>query len=226
MSIYLFILDGRNPASPAAERMRRLRLKMSQEKMDAQRVKERLSKNAKRQVETQDDSAQRRKINCEYMKRKRLFETQEESDQCKKIIRDCMAKQRQTETEEQGAKRKKAMLDRNTRKRQTETEEQSVKRKKTDRESKRRKREERRHQSENDRRDSSGEDMSKIIDRATKEAKQFLHRTRDLANPQKVWCTPMWDKNSSFVTLDEFSYEFFFVRLLICDATFRRCDRF
>ena len=44
--------------------------------MDAQRVKERLSKNAKRQVETQEDITQRRKINCEYVKRKRLFETQ------------------------------------------------------------------------------------------------------------------------------------------------------
>ena len=179
---------------------------MSQEKKDTQRAKETLSKNAKRQVETQEDSAHRRNINCEYMKRKRLFETQEESDQRKKINRDCIAKQRQTETEEQGAKRKKTkrdcmakqrqteteeqcakrkkdMLDRNTRKRQNETEEQGVKRKKTDRESKRRKREERRHQSENDRRDCSGEDMSKIIDRATKEAKQFLHRTQDPANP-------------------------------------------
>jgi hypothetical protein len=63
--------------------MQKLRLKMSQEKKIAQREKERLSKNAKRQVETQEDSAQRRKINSECMKRKRLFETQEESAQCK-----------------------------------------------------------------------------------------------------------------------------------------------
>jgi hypothetical protein len=42
-------------------------------------------------VETQEDSAQRRKINCECMKRKRLFETQEESAQHKKTNRDCMA---------------------------------------------------------------------------------------------------------------------------------------
>lgn len=109
MSICLLILDGRNPASPAAERMRRLRLNMSQEKKDAQRVKERLLKNAKRHEETQEDSTRRRKINCEYKKRKRLFETQEESDQRKKIIRNCVAKQRQTETEEQGAKRKKTI---------------------------------------------------------------------------------------------------------------------
>ncbi len=75
ISTYLLFLDGRYPASPAAERMQKLRLKMSQEKKDAQRVKERLSKNAKRQVETQEESAQRRKINCECMKRKQLFET-------------------------------------------------------------------------------------------------------------------------------------------------------
>ena len=108
MSIYDFVLGAKNPASPAAVKKRQQRLKMSQEKMDAQRVKERLSKNAKRQVETQEDCAQRRKINCEYMKRKRLFETQEESVKRKKIIQDCMAKQRQTEkqteTEKESAK--------------------------------------------------------------------------------------------------------------------------
>ena len=69
MSIYLIVLDGRNALSPAAVKKRRQRLRMSQEKKDAQRVKERLSKNAKRQVETQEDCAQRKKINCEYMKR-------------------------------------------------------------------------------------------------------------------------------------------------------------
>ena len=175
--------------------------------MDTQRLKERLSKNAKRQVETQEDSAQRRKIdrhrkmrkrqtetdeqsaqrmtiNCECMKRKRLFETQEESDQRKKTMRECKMRQRQTETLEQGAKRKKTMLDRNTRKRQTETEEQGAKRKKTMQRCVTRMREERRHQSENDRRDCNGEDMSNVIDRAKKEAKQFLHRTRDPANPK------------------------------------------
>ena len=84
---------------------------MSQEKKDAQREKERLSKNAKHQVETNKESAQRRKINCECMKRRCLFETQEESALRKKTNRDCMAKQRQTETEEQGAKRKKTNRD-------------------------------------------------------------------------------------------------------------------
>jgi hypothetical protein len=47
----------------------------------------------------------------------------------------------------------------------------------------RKKREEMRHQSQNDRRDCNGEDMTNVIDRAMKEAKQFLHRTRDPANP-------------------------------------------
>jgi hypothetical protein len=32
MSIFFIVLDGRNPVSPAAERMRQHRLKMSQEK--------------------------------------------------------------------------------------------------------------------------------------------------------------------------------------------------
>ena len=99
MSIYDFVLGAKNPASPAAERMRRHRLQMSQEKKDAQREKERLSKNAKRQKETQEVIIQRKKIDCEYKKRKRLFETQEESVQRKKINRDHMAKQRQTETQ-------------------------------------------------------------------------------------------------------------------------------
>ena len=164
---------------------------MSQEKKDAQREKERLSKNAKHQEETQEDSAQRRKINCEYMKRKRLFETQEESVKRKKIIQDCMAKQRQTEkqteTEKESAKRKKIDCDRMTKHRQSDAEEQGAKRNKTNRDSMRRKREiereERRHQSQSDRRDCNGEDMSNVIDRATKEAKQFLHRTQDPADP-------------------------------------------
>ena len=83
---------------------------MSQEKKDVQREKERLSKNAKRRVETNEDSAQRRKINCESMKRKRLFETQEESAQCKKTMRECVTKQQQTETEEQRVNRLTAMV--------------------------------------------------------------------------------------------------------------------
>ena len=65
ISTYLLFLDGRNPASPAADKKRRQRLKISQEKKDTKREKERLSKNAKRQVETQEESAQRRKINFE-----------------------------------------------------------------------------------------------------------------------------------------------------------------
>ncbi len=52
ISTYLLFLDGRNPASPAADKKQRQRLKMSQEKKDAKREKERLSKNAKCQVET------------------------------------------------------------------------------------------------------------------------------------------------------------------------------
>ncbi len=38
---------------------------------------------------------------------------------------------------------------------------------------------------QNDRRNCNGEDMTNVIDRAKKEAKKFLHRTRDPANPHK-----------------------------------------
>ena len=57
---------------------------MSEEKKDSQREKERLSNNAKRQVEIQEENTQRRKINCECMKRKRLFETQEQEESAKR----------------------------------------------------------------------------------------------------------------------------------------------
>ncbi len=111
ISTYLLFLDGRNPASPATDKKRRQRLKMSQEKKDAQREKERLSKNAKCQVETQEVSAQRKKTDRDCKMRKRLFETQEESAQRKKTMRECVTKQRRTEMEEQGAKRKKTDCD-------------------------------------------------------------------------------------------------------------------
>jgi hypothetical protein len=75
------------------------------------------------------------------------------------------------------------MLDRNIRHRQTETEVQGAKRRKTDRDFKRRKREEMRNQLQNDRRDCNREDMTTVIDPAMKEARIFLHRTRDPANP-------------------------------------------
>ena len=153
---------------------------MSQEKKIAQREKERLSKNAKRQVETQEDSAQLRKINCECMKRKRLFETHEESAQRKKTMQEYMTKQLKTETEEQGAKRKKTMQEYVTKQQQTETEEQGATRKKADCDFKRRKREEMRHQTQSNR-----EDMTNVIDQATKETKQFLHRTRDPEKPHR-----------------------------------------
>ena len=48
------------------------------------------------------------------------------------------------------------------------------------------KREEMRHQPQNDRIDCNREDMTKnVINCATKEATQYLHRTRDPANPHK-----------------------------------------
>jgi len=82
--------------------------------------------------------------------------------------------------EEQGAKRKKTKWDFMAKQRQTETVEQGAKCKKTDCDFKRRKREEMRHQSQSNR-----EDMTDVIDCATKEVKQFLHRTQDPGNPHR-----------------------------------------
>ncbi len=47
----------------------------------------------------------------------------------------------------------------------------------------RKKREEMRHRFLKDGGDCTGEEMTNVINRATKEGKQFLHRTRDSANP-------------------------------------------
>jgi hypothetical protein len=137
---------------------------MSQEKKDAQREKERLSKNAKRHTKTQEECAKRKKTDC-----------------------DCKTTKQQTETLDQAAKCKKTMPDWYNRQQQTETEEQAAKRKKTKWDHTRRKREEMRHQSQNNNRGCNGDDMTNIIDhdRAMKGAKQFLHRTRDPANPHQ-----------------------------------------
>jgi hypothetical protein len=179
---------------------------MSQEKKDAQREREKLIKKKKCCTETQEECDKHRKTNCDSMMRKRQTETNKQGAKCKKINRDrmttkiqtdsdeqgakrkktncdSMMRKRQTETDEQGANCKKTNRDCITRKRQTESDEQGAKRKKTNRDCLRRKREELRHQSRNDSRDCNREDMTNVIDRATKEAKQFLHRTQDPAYP-------------------------------------------
>jgi len=153
MSIYDFVLGAKNPASPAAERMRRHRLQMSQEKMmlrgkrkdfpKLQNVKRKLRKslfnvrrlivNTKRKkklFETQEESVQRKKINRDHMAKQRQTETQEESVQRNKINWDHMAKQRQTETQEENVQRNKINQDHMAKQRQTETQEESVQRKK------------------------------------------------------------------------------------------------
>jgi hypothetical protein len=158
---------------------------MSQEKKDAQRERERLIKKAKRRTEAQEEYVKRSKTNCDSMMRKIQTETDKQGAKRKKTMRECVSKQQQTETEEQTAICKKTMLDQNTRKLQTETEEQAAKCKKTNRDCLRRKREELRHRSRNDSRDCNGEDMANFIYHVTKEAKQFLHRTGDPANPHK-----------------------------------------
>ena len=160
------------------------------QKKKRQREKDRLSKNAKRQVETQEESAKRNKTirecvtkqrqnetqeqgakrkknDCDRKTKQRQTETEDQGAKCKKTMRECVTKQWQTETEEQGAKRKKTDCDRKTKQRQTETVEQSTKHKKTDRDFKRRKREEMRHQFQKDGKDCTGEDMTNVINRAT-----------------------------------------------------------
>jgi hypothetical protein len=94
------------------------------------------------------------------MKRQQQTETVEQGAQCKKTKGYCMKRQWQTETDEQGAQCKK-----------------------TDCDFKRRKCEEMRHRYQNDSKGCNGDDMTNVIDRATKEAKQFLHRTRDDSKP-------------------------------------------
>ncbi len=117
--------------------------------------------------------------------RKRQTETDEQGAKRKKTMQEFVSKQQQTETEEQAAMRKITNCDSMMRKRQTETEEQAAKRKKSKQDCMRRKREEMRQRSRNDSRDCNGEDMTNVIDFATKEAKHFLHRTWDPANPHK-----------------------------------------
>ncbi len=105
--------------------------------------------------------------------RKRQTEMEKQAAKCKKTMCDRYKRQRQTETEEQASKHKKTMRDRNKRQQRTEMEEQSAKRKKTIQDCIRRKCEEMRHQSHNNKRGCNGDDMTNIIDCATKEAKQF-----------------------------------------------------
>ncbi len=76
----------------------------------------------------------------------------------------------QTETSDQAAKRKKTKLDCMKRQQQTETDQQGAQCKKTDCDFKRRKHEEMRHQYQNDSKGCNGDDMTNVIDRATKEA--------------------------------------------------------
>ena len=71
------------------------------------------------------------------------------------------------------------------RKRQTETDKQRAKRKKANRDCSKRNCEDKRHQSQNDSKCCHGEDMSNVINPATKEAKQFLFRTQDPSSPHK-----------------------------------------
>ena len=137
----------------------------------------------KRQSETDVQGAKRKKTMQECVSKQQQTETEEQAAIRKKIICDSMMRKRQSETNVQGAKRKKTMRECVSKQQQTETEEQVANRKKTNRDCLRRKREEMRQQSRNDSRDCNGEDMTNVIDCAMKEAKQFLHRTRDPANP-------------------------------------------
>ncbi len=87
-----WFVDDRNPASPAAEKKWKQRLKMSQEKKDTQKEKERLIKNAKCCTETQEESAKCRKTNCDSMMRQRQTETDEQGAKRKKTMQECVSK--------------------------------------------------------------------------------------------------------------------------------------
>ncbi len=117
--------------------------------------------------------------------RKQQTEMFDQAAKRKKTNRDCIMRTRQTETSDQAAKHKKTKQDCMKRQRQTETNEQGTQHKKTDCDFKRRKCEEIRYPYQNDSKGCNGDDMTNVIDRATKEAKKNLHRTRDPANPHQ-----------------------------------------
>ncbi len=138
-------------------------------------------------TESDEQGAKRKKTMLDRNTRNQQNETEEQAAKRKKTKRDCMRRKHEemTKSDEQGVKRKKTTLDWNTRNRQNETEEQAAKCKKTKRDCMRKKHEEMRHRSQNDSRDCNGEDITNVIDRVTKKAKQFFYRTRDPANPHK-----------------------------------------
>jgi hypothetical protein len=68
--LYNGVVGERNKTSPAAEKKRKQRLKMSEEKKDGLREKERLSKKAKHCTKTQEECAKCKNTNCECIMRK------------------------------------------------------------------------------------------------------------------------------------------------------------
>ncbi len=70
--------------------MQRLHLKLSQEKKDDHREKDRHFKNAKRHTKTQEECAKRKKTNCDCIMRKQQTETLDQAAKCKKTNCDCI----------------------------------------------------------------------------------------------------------------------------------------
>ncbi len=87
---------------------------MSQETKDAQREKERLSKNAKRQVESLVDGVYRRKNDCDRKKIQRQSETEEQGVHRRKINHIYIQRTRLIETIEESAKCKNTDCERKT----------------------------------------------------------------------------------------------------------------
>jgi hypothetical protein len=87
--------------------MQRLHLKLSQEKKDAHREKDRHSKNAKCHIKTQEECAKCKKTNRDCFMRKQQTETLDQAAKWKKTNRDCIMRTQQTETLDQAAKCKK-----------------------------------------------------------------------------------------------------------------------
>ncbi len=130
----------------------------------------------KRQTETDEQGAKHKKTMWEYVSKQWQTETEEQAAKRKNIKQDYTSRKRLTETDKQAAKHKKTMQECVSKQRQTETEEQTDGRKKTNWDNMRRKQEEMRHRFLNDSRDCNGEDMTNVIDRATKKSKTIFNK--------------------------------------------------
>ncbi len=88
-----WFVGERNSTSPAAEKKQKQRLIRSQGKKNAQREKERLSKNAKHCTKTQEECAKCKKTDCDCKTTKQQTETSDQAAKCMKTMRDRYTRQ-------------------------------------------------------------------------------------------------------------------------------------